>query len=386
MGLSKELKLLLLQTFAQRFIAIYATLFINFYIWYEEKSIFDVSYLNLITILFWNVTYFIGTKILYRTNVRVIMIISSFFSLIAFLTLLFPLEERYIWITIVSMAMGSFHGFYYSGKNLSISIYGKKEEFHQYFSITTVITQFVSLLTPILLAIFIYYFSYSASFIVMIVCSVFMLVASMNIPNFSLKNEPVEKKQSFKKVFSSSSLKWMFVSFIAAGLFRQFQSLFVLIFTYTLTENELYISFLNALYIVFTVLCIKIYKKARKVDDYRWLLIGICFITIGYAVALLPFTPLLVVSNILTTIGMYYYNTVFVSQHFKLINEQSKERQVGLFLWREITTNFLRCVMLTFILFIGDIKSIAFLYVLTVALISGFMIPFIQKKTFSKKS
>lgn len=383
----KEFKFLLLNTIAQRFITIYSTLFLNFYFWQENQSIQELTYFNIILLLSWNVSYWFGTKLLVYINLRFLMGLSSIFSLISYSILILPIQVNFtILMTIVAIPLGIFNGFYFCSKNLSINVAGNKNSYQTFFSYTTIITHFVSIFTPVFSAILIVLGSYNLSFIYMILCSILLIFTSLKIP--IMQKETINEKEkniNFKNLFNNKPLKLMLLSFVLAGMFRQFQSFFVILFTFTVTQNEIWIATLNVSYVLITFLCMKIYEKTKKQQtQHRWLYIGFIFITTGYGFVLIPYQPLLIVANIFTTIGMFYFNTIFVSQHFTLIKEQSEEKKPTLFLYREVITNSFRILMLLMIFFIDNVYSFNFVSILLISLLAGGLIPLVQKKTFSK--
>ncbi|UUZ94274.1 hypothetical protein LJK87_06660 [Paenibacillus sp. P25] len=94
----------------------------------------------------------------------------------------------------------------------------------------------------------------------------------------------------------------------------------------------------------------------------------------------LPKAPLLIASNVLTTVGMFYFATVWNTRQFRVISQQTAMEQARILLWREWFLNLSRIVMLILILFVDDLKGPMFMALIALALISALLIPWFSRK------
>ncbi|QST02612.1 hypothetical protein IMZ31_18870 (plasmid) [Pontibacillus sp. ALD_SL1] len=385
MKLSKEIKMLLVNTVAHRFIAIYASIFVNLYVWMKDGALFDIALLNAITLGLWGLSYLWGTRLLYLWNNRGVMLLGACCSAVAFLLL--PFGEGLPQIThilLVGGALGLFQGFYYSAKNITLVQFGEEETFHAFFSAAAVIAQSVNLLAPILSGLFIYVWGFHSSFFFMVLCSSILAITILFIPYFSMSQKPYQPMK-IGEAFRSPSLTWLGVSYVAGGFFRQFQSLFLIVFTFTVTQHEVWVALLNTLYVILTILSIKVYKKMKRVSDIAWLYFGITVITLGYSFVFLGSTFFLILANILTTIGMYYFNTIYVSQQFQILHRATFEERVHLFSWREVVTVTSRVLLLLIAMTMGAMEGVGFAVIMALAILCGFLVPYLQKKALETK-
>ncbi|UUZ79605.1 hypothetical protein LJK88_31415 [Paenibacillus sp. P26] len=139
------------------------------------------------------------------------------------------------------------------------------------------------------------------------------------------------------------------------------------------------IALLNVLYASSSIAAMTLYRRLKTREDV-WLTVGMLFISAGFLLPLLPKAPLLIASNVLTTVGMFYFATVWNTRQFRVISQQTAMEQARILLWREWFLNLSRIVMLILILFVDDLKGPMFMALIALALISALLIPWFSRK------
>lgn len=390
MGLPKELRKLLLMNTVSYTIFIYIGIFVNLYIWEQEHKIFDVSWFNLFVFTAWGFAFAAGAHWLKQWSIRLLFGLSALSGGTAFLLLSFlQLDNRLLWIAMIGVPVGMMWGFASSAQNLSVSMFGKGRDFGNYFAASNTISQLLSMIVPVISAQVIKWFGYDSSFILMLIFLSAMLVLSRFLPGISLKGLLAQKEpwlEIFKwnKVFPTPNTRWLIPSSLAAGVFLQFQNLFVLLFTFSITNDKMIIALLNTLYTLCSLFSLYLYRKMH-LREQTWLFISITLLAAGFLVVLYPESLILVISNILTTIGMFYFSSSWNGQHFRLISGFSAIQQSRMMVWRECLLCISRCAMLLIILHVPDFKGVAFILVIALALINLLLIPYFQYKAMQGK-
>ncbi|MCZ8516768.1 MFS transporter [Paenibacillus filicis] len=360
----------------------YIGIFVNLYIWEKDKSIFDVTWFNLVMFLAWSFAFAIGSRLLSRFSTRLLIRTTAICGGLTFLLLSFlHLDNRLLWIAIIAIPIGIMWGFYASTQNITLCVYGKGKDFEGYFSVASIIGQLVSIINPIVFAFIIKWIGYSGSFLLMILFVGILLTVSFYIPPISLAEakEPLFRRMRFSQVFSSRALRWMVPSCLFAGFFLQFQGLFALIFTFSVSGDKLIIALLNVLYASSTIAAMTLYRR-MKTKEGIWLTVGMLFISAGFLLPLFPKAPVLIASNILTTVGLFYFGTVWNTRQFRVISQHTAIEQARILLWREWFLNVSRITMLILILFVKELKGPVFIGLIALALVSALMIPWFSRK------
>ncbi|MFH5185903.1 MFS transporter [Paenibacillus sp. TAB 01] len=377
-----QIKRLLLMNASSTIIFNYIGIFVNLYIWEKERSIFDVTWFNLIMFITWSMAFAVGCRLLSRFTTRVLIRTTAICGGITFVLLSFlELDDRLLWIACIGMPIGVMWGFYASAQNITLCVFGKGKDFEGYFSIASIIGQLVSIVNPIAFAFIIKWIGFSGSFLLMFLFVSVLLIVSFFIPPITLAEikEPLFRRMRFQQVFSTSSLKWMVPSCLSAGIFLQFQGLFALIFTFSVSEDKLVIALLNVMYATSTIIAMVLYRRL-KTREGVWLMLGMLFVSAGFLLPLLPKAPLLVASNILTTVGMFYFGTIWNTRQFRIISKHSAIEQARIFLWREWMLNISRITLLVLTLFVDELRGPAFIGLIGFALVNALVIPWFSRK------
>ena len=383
MRVSKEIRGILLMNASSNIIFNFIGIFVNLYIWEKEKSIFDVTWFNLILFCVWSLSFAVGAKLLTKYSTKLLIRIIAGCGTITFLLLSFlHLDNRLLWIAIIAIPIGVMWGFYAIAQNISLTALGKGEDFDAYFSYSTLIGQAVSILNPIFFAIVIKFFGYTGSFLLMFMFVAILLFVSFFIPNITIANErePLFAKFRISQVFSYSTLRWIVPSCLAAGIFLQFQGLFALLFTFSVSENKLIIALLNVGYACSTIVAMILYRKL-KTSNGTSLTIGMIFISVGFLITLFPTAPVLVISNLLTTVGMFYFASIWNARQFQIIAKHNAIEQVRILIWREWFLNIARIIMLLLILTVRDFHGMSFILLMSLALVCALVIPYFSGRS-----
>lgn len=384
--MSSDMRKLLIMNSISSIISIYIGIFINLFIWEENHSIAEVSLYNMSMFISWGISFALAAKLLKRFSIRLPLAVSALCGAAAFMYLVIvQFDNRYLWIILLGIPVGAMFGLSMASQNLSIALRGKGSEYAPYFATLMVISQIISVAVPFVAAKVIDGYGYGGSFVLMLVFVALMLVFSFFMPKITLsfvnakEGSPSLGKFSFRTAFSQPGSKWIVLSFLAAGIFLQFQNLFSLLFTFSVTQDKLLIALLNMVYTGCSLLGLWMYRKI-KVDEMRWLWIGMTLLAVGFLIVLLEHPAALIVSNLLTSIGMFYFLTVWNAQQFRFIQHASPGIQASFLVWRECLMVATRCILLGLTMPLKGMGGTGFVLVIGVTIICLLMIPFFQQK------
>jgi hypothetical protein len=183
------------------------------------------------------------------------------------------------------------------------------------------------------------------------------------------------KGMAYGKLFRKRSEKWLNGAFFATGLFIQFQNLFVLLFTFHVTENKLLIALLNTAYTLSSFIALYLYRRVR-LSENTWMLLGMTFVSSGFLISLAYISPLLVVSNLLSTVGMFYFNITWMTKVFRSVSYLTPMGKLRVLLWRECLICLSRCCMLSALFFLDDIRGPGFIIIVCLTVVCIFGIRF----------
>lgn len=378
MNLTNEMKRLLMMCGSAMIIFVYIGIFVNLYIWERDHDLFDVAWYNIWMFFSAALFYTFATKQLMMQSIQKIVRLSAVFGACSFLLLSgFHPENQILGIFMYALPIGAMMGCYWGGINIMLSIYGKGKEFLTFFSVFAIVGQVISISVPLLSAAIIHLIGFIGSFLLMLIFVSLMFFMSFRIPNFSLNS--LEEKISFKDVLSfghvaTKRMKLMLKTTFFHGVVMMFQNLFVLLFTFQITENEWIIALLNILYTCSAIIALKLFNKKQHIPDKIWLKIGMTLITFGFICAIMGGAPLLILSNICTTFGLFFVNTIIFSGQFSVLQHESAAKKVSFLLWREWMFFATRFIVIGTLLFI-DISSFLFYVLMSFVVICGFCIP-----------
>ncbi len=382
-GVTKEIQKILLMNASSMIIFNFIGIFVNLYIWERDRSIFDVTWFNLILFCAWSVSFALGARLLYKFSTKHLIRSIAVCGALTFLLLTFlKLDNQLLWIAVIAIPVGIMWGFYAIAQNISLSVLGKGKDLRSYFSLSTLIGQIVSIANPIFFALVIQWIGYAGSFLLMFLFVTILMVVSFYLPDISIsaEKEPLFSRFRIDKVFTYSTLRWMVPSCLAAGVFLQFQGLFALLFTFSVSEDKLIIALLNVGYACSTIGAMVVYRKLKMANG-TILTIGMIFISVGFLITLYPKAPILVLSNLLTTVGMFYFASTWNPVHFRIISRHNPIEQVRILIWREWLLNIARISMLLLILTVKDFHGMSFILLMSLALASALVIPYLSGRS-----
>lgn len=380
----KPLKSLLIMNTCSLIVSIYVGIFLNLLIWEEGQSIAEVSLYNMSLFVCWGLGFTITAKLLSRFTIRLPFALSALSGGAAFAFLGWAsLDSRTLWILLLGMPVGFMFGFSMAAQNLGVAMRGRGSDFAAYFGATAIISQLLSIIVPIGSAQMIRTFDYGGSYIVMLGFAGLMFIFSFKMPPILLPppEHPKEAaefgKFRFRVAFGKPGAKWVLMSLLVSGMFMQFQNLFTLLFTFSVTQDKLLIALLNVLYTCAALAGLAAYRKYR-IDEHRWLWIGTGLLAAGFLIVLLREPAALIVSNVMTSAGMFFFTTVWNAQQFKFVERWGTVRKTAFLVWRENILVVTRCVLLTMTLPLKDLSGWLFIALIGVILLCLFAIPVFQ--------
>ncbi|GIO13418.1 hypothetical protein J19TS2_29730 [Cohnella xylanilytica] len=384
--MSAEIRKLLVMNAITSVVTVYIGIFVNLYIWQENQRIADVSLYNMAMFVSWGAAFAAAAKLLTRFSIRLPLCLSALCGGAAFFYLMTShLDNRTLWIVLLGLPVGAMFGLAQAAQNLGVALQGKGSEFAPYFAAVHIIVQVVSIAVPIASAKVIDGFGYGGSFALMLAFLALMLVVSARMPRIRLRKpeDPAEARRfgqfGARLAFGRPGARWIVLSLMAAGVFMQFQNLFALLFTFSVTQNKLLIALLNVAYTLSSLLGLWLYRRFRS-GEMRWLWLGNGLLAAGFLIALLQEPAALIVSNVLTTIGMFYFSTVWNAQQFRYIEFAGAASQASFLVWRECILIATRCALLAMTMSLTRLQGVGFDTIVGITIACMLVIPLVQSK------
>lgn len=366
----------------------YMGIFVNLYIWQKHTSISELCWYNMVMFVAWGIGFTVGASSLTRFASRLPMRLSALSGMTAFLILsLLKLPNDYLWIACVAVPAGLFGGFYYSGQNLTIARLGRGEEFSAFYFYQNLINQVVGLVNPILSALVIHWFGYESSFILMFVLGCIMFGISFIVPKVTYKADVASGGRFYQhirwqEVFSTPSLRIMHAGLFVGGLFFQFQAALALILTFSVTGSKILIGILSMGYTLACVVALRLYQRVR-IDKKKWMTIGIGLIVIGFVLAAFSDSSTRIISNFLTTVGMFYFSSVWNAQQYSMFSTLPPMHIARIFTWRENTFNVSRLMVYGALFPLHQLTGVPFYVILGVMVVTSIFVSYFQNKSIS---
>lgn len=359
------------------FIFMYIDIFINLYIWNENKELSSLAIFNLLSFWFLPFFFWLGTHFFIRYGFQNSMRFFSFYSLFSFILFYFISHAIIgIQLIIIAISISIIKGFYYGATNVASSILAKDNEFVPYFSYQNIIRHIVSIFLPIASAYIIIRWDMKVSFIVISFLIFIFLLSISKLPTVHMATKT--KIHSLIDLFKNKTNKYYMTSSFLTGFFQQFIIFYSVVLTFEITDNAIYVGILYSLYALLTFFSFKFYKITSFSDTF-WIIIGIIFIFI--ACLFIYFTDsmwILIVSNVLFILGIFFFDSINKTQHFQMIHQKNDSEKASLLLYREIFLNIGRCIALFGAYFINSSSSDSFFIFMMICIITGLLIPFIN--------
>ncbi|MBH5317491.1 MFS transporter [Paenibacillus sp. GSMTC-2017] len=393
--MSSSIRKIFIMNIISSIIYIYVGIFINLYIWEAGQSISDVAWYNIVLFTGWSISYGCGTFLVHKLGMRKLITISAISVGLAFALLAWmPPFEKIWWLASIALPVGLSWGLYSATQNISLTIIGRDNDFSVYFAYSTLAGQVLSMIVPIIYAQVILKFGYSASFIAMIVFVIIMIIYAKLLPHLPKEESRISTQGNsgeptlsplgiFKQVgkqMMQPKYFWLTFSIFAAGIFLQFQNLFTLLFTFSVTQDKTLISLLNALYTLAGVGALFLYKRI-KLTNMKWLWIGAALLSFGFIIVTIPMPTasaksiLLISSNVISAIGMLLFASTWNAITFNSIRFLSDQQRTMFLVWREWLLCISRILLLTIVLSLSDLSGWLFNVIVAFTVISLLTIP-----------
>ncbi|WEG14663.1 hypothetical protein PU629_10085 [Pullulanibacillus sp. KACC 23026] len=334
----------------------YSTIFISYFFWKNSSTLGPLIAFNGLSYFLSCFAYTIGTYYLYKNKLQISYYLSAVSAILLFIVLLLSNHLGHLVLLIVSAAcFGCVFGFFYSSCNYALSVLSTREELNVFNSRIGYVKNILLIVLPLINSFLIYYFSFTVSFCVMLVISIFYFVAVTRLPSIE-----AEFNSSFARDYQKVKVSKQMVPFgiITAGVLECLACLQVIILV-ILSKNALYVSYLNILNIVILTIGIVYISKLKKLkletQYVIYTLISMAFILLaGFA----HIKPLYFVAMIGLVISVYVYGYTMDNTFFRYLNGMKKEDQIVILLKREYLITLGRSIMyLALYLFVQSIHS-----------------------------
>lgn len=367
-------------------LAIFVSIFLNLFIWENGQSIAQVSLYNVSMYAAWGAAFTTAAKWLARHTIRLPLALSAVSGGAAFAFLGWvEMDNQTVWLLLLGLPVGCMFGFSQASQNLGVALRGKGGDFAAYFGTAAIIIQLLSVAVPIASARMIDGLGYGGSFAVMLAFAVLTLAFSAAMPAIRMPppDTPEESREfgkfRFRTAFGSPGSGWILLSLLFSGMFLQFQNLFTLLFTFSVTQDKLLIALLNVLYSVAALAGLAAYRKFR-LQDGRWLWVGTWLLAVGFFIVLFRSPAAFIVSNVMTTAGMFFFSTVWNAQQFRFMEDGGTTRKASFLVWRECILIATRCMLLGLTFPLKELSGGWFAGLIGLILLCLFAIPVFQHR------
>lgn len=321
------------------------TIFINLYVWEKEESIIAMSFFNLIYFIFRYFAYIFGIKLILKNKVKTTFLLSVLSMVFLFLEVNFILphiENTWIWLTLIALPFSAFASLFMVVFNQIMSYYGKENDFDNYFSLKNFFNSGINIVIPLVASYLIFNFSFEYVSLGMIVVSLLCLIPVLKLPKITFNFE--SKNNLMKDVFKSSSTPGLtnFILYIhgffllLAAYLQQYRDFFSNILTFLIGENEIEVGFLKVGYFLLITLALILFRKL-KIKNKHWYKIAIFLLITGMVFSLNEDSKeLLLLACLIFAVAGFYFNTLYRSISFKLINNEDDYGKLIILFKREM--------------------------------------------------
>ncbi|WP_273854011.1 hypothetical protein [Guptibacillus spartinae] len=362
----------------------FVDLFVNLYIWQQNKQLLDLVWFNFFMFSLWSISYVSGSYLFYKKDLKTVMRAGSIFSLILFGLLSFvTFDEPFHWIMFAGSIYGLMRGVFSAGITLALSILGEGKEFKLFFQQSAFWRKAVNNFIPLTFAFILSTLNYGNTFIVMFIFSIGLFLLSFMLPDISPKKDrisnPFTKEIGLKKVFKGGKTKLLPYSYYFGGMFAEFQTIFLMYFTFTITEDKFFVALLNVFYTLLVFIMIKLFN-ASKLSPVSWMIIGILLAFLGLGLATTLSNLWLLVPNILLVIGNFIFRTNYYSQQYEQLEGEGKTKRIQITIWREVILCISRISFLTIIIILHAIDLFSIYILLSMIIFTTSIVPVIHNK------
>lgn len=380
MNLSKEVWRLLVFTAMMSTLFSFTSIFVNLYFWGHGQSLRDVTLFNLISNLVLFAAYGLGSHLLYVRSIRFVMVSSCVFAAIAFFTLSFYHQsDRYLIIALVGIGVGMTQGMFWAANNSALYFFLKSEDYREYFSVNTMLSQAVAVCVPLLSSGVVLWLSFKASFLLMGVLVLVALWVATRLPKFSV-TASLFRGIRYREVFSPPGTRWVLWVMLAIGLLLQFQSFFSMIFIFDITSNELLVALLNVGYSIVLLFALMVYKRTN-IHDNIWLVTGIVLMVSGYAMALTHHHNWTIWIVLLMQVGGLFLSASTTRQGYRVAMQGDIVWRTKFGMWQEVPLVVSRSLVLGMALLVHRVGDLPFILLVSLSTAAMLFMPFFQYKS-----
>lgn len=361
----------------------FTNIFVNLYFWGHEQNLRDVTIFNLVSSLTLFAAYLLGSHLLYVRSIRFVMVWSGVFAAGAFFMLsLYRTGDRYLIITLVGVLVGMTQGFFWAANNAALYFFLKSEDYQNYFSVNTMLSQLVTILIPLLSSGVVHWLSFQASFAVMGLLVLAALWIATRLPRFSIE-ESLFKGIGYRRTFSLPGTRWVLWVMLAMGILSEFQNFFSMIFIFDITNNEILVALLNVGYSIVLFLALVVYKRAN-IHDNIWLVIGIILMVVGYGMALSHHVNWTICIVLLMQVGGLFLSASTNRQGYRVAMQGDIVWRTKFGMWLELPLMVSRGAVLGMVLFVHHVGDVPFILLISLSTLSMLMMPMFQYKSIAE--
>lgn len=366
-------------------IFIYINLFINYYFWKNDQTLESLLLFNLLFAVFGFVGYSFGTLFLAFGKPKFSYFISSFASIFLFLSLFLNEYLSFFFLLfLASLFSGIVVGSFYSSTNHFLNTLSTEKDLKTYNAQIGYMMNLLAIFLPLAHSALIYFVGFGYSFAFMILISCLYIYFSTKITALASGNLQIFHYRDIKEAkYDHKMTLFLIITMIVSQLLVFLQPLLL----FTLSKNELYISYLNLANVLLATLGLLFLFKIKSLNIKKQLIICTFFVMFSLLIFLLSENETLYFfSMILIVLSQLFYRYIIITIpfiHIKNVNERTKL----ILLWKREWWLLLGRAILLIVLYFGvkDIKSTFLSYIVLTCIFLSTISFFLVKKDQEKK-
>lgn len=325
--------------------------FVNFRVWDKSDGSFHMF---LIYFVFYFIIRFIGLLVAnyLSINISTTKILKSSLYILLFSPLIFIFLDDYIsniylWMFIINIPSALMVSFYNCSFNLLLGYYGgvhNTKNYGGFFSLKVYIANVIGFLIPLIFGYFINAISFEFICIFMFILILIGIyfsryISDVKVPtdcdsykdllNYFFKRNK-EKSSSLNKELNKLLFLHTFYILIVSFVF-QYLDVFRNLYNFKIVDNSFELGVLNSLFFIITTVCLYIYKKYKFKNIHLFIFSSVIVVICIICVYILNESYLKYII-FFYIIGVYYFNVLYGSVSFDLLNQfNNKEKYFILF-------------------------------------------------------
>lgn len=372
-NLSKEAKTLIIDQSIGKVISIFLDVFLNAYFYKITEQ--NILYLSIYNIVGWIVAtigaFVVSNYIKKKDKIKLYRFGTIIKSLYIFMIIIMG-EKIINFVYLIGIMYGISTATTGFPLNMMESECITSKERTKYIGLSSVFTEIISFVVPIILGAYITLKSYRVAAIIILVFSIFKIINSFNIKNKNIQTSNIRIKDFINELRKDKILKKLYVIEFLKGINRYgVMSLVVSLLIIYNTKNEFELGWISSLLSLCTILTMYIFAKFYK-DNYKKSIL--CFSSVFLFVSFI-----LIMNNInMNSIILYnicYYifmNIILKITEVSLFNysnnkEYKDKYNTEYFIFRELFLNIGRILGYTLLLiFVGishDLNSLKVIFI-----------------------